>query len=349
MKYNYLELEKVQKLVSLQKEIYQPGPFWKSAAKEIVNAVEEHGIENFRRLGVALGFFVPTYGVPANSFSVEAKAAISDFLAETGTAKQILAMEEFLSGYFHALSDYRVFIGSDDKKIPPRLDDFSESDYGNPIERFCFDDKFYSRSSLNYLLGICFLKKHIDGSANIKTVLEIGGGFGSLGEIFKSAGGMKYINVDIPPTSFIAHAYLSKIYPADDIEPYLQDRDTELDISGLKSCSVFNSWDIELLCGEIDLFVNFISFQEMEPDIVKNYLQHVERLKPKYVLLRNMREGKQLKVSPEGLGVETPILTNDYISMVEVNYALVATSIFPFGYKTVDGFHSELLLFRRKG
>ena len=33
--------------------------------------------------------------------------------------------------------------------------------------------------------------------------------------------------------------------------------------------------------------------------------------------------------------------------LMEGNYSLIATNVFPFGYKTVDGFHSELLLFRR--
>ena len=54
-------------------------------------------------------------------------------------------------------------------------------------------------------------------------------------------------------------------------------------------------WQIEKLKGKIDLFVNFISFQEMEPEVVKNYLLKVINLKPKYILLRNLREGKQIK------------------------------------------------------
>ena len=54
------------------------------------------------------------------------------------------------------------------------------------------------------------------------------------------------------------------------------------------------NWKIEDLRGSIDLFVNFISFQEMEPHIVSNYILHVQRLSPKWVLLRNLREGKQL-------------------------------------------------------
>lgn len=119
-------------------------------------------------------------------------------------------------------------------------------------------------------------------------------------------------------------------------------------IDELSSCSVFNSWDIERLVGTIDLFVNFISFQEMEPHIVNNYLNHIKRLNAKWILLRNMREGKQIKKTHDGVGVEIPIKKDDYLRMIEDKYSLVATSVFPFGYKTVDGFYSELLLFKRK-
>ena len=51
---------------------------------------------------------------------------------------------------------------------------------------------------------------------------------------------------------------------------------------------------MEDLEGDIDLFVNFISFQEMEPDIVINYVKR-SQVYPKYILLRNLREGKQKK------------------------------------------------------
>jgi len=84
----------------------------------------------------------------------------------------------------------------------------------------------------------------------------------------------------------------------------------------------------------------------MEPNIVENYLNHVRRLHPKFILLRNIREGKQVKKLPDDVGVETPILKDDYINMIKDTHTLIASSVIPYGYKTVDGFHSELLLFQ---
>jgi hypothetical protein len=122
----------------------------------------------------------------------------------------------------------------------------------------------------------------------------------------------------------------------------------ELLIEELPPASVLCAWQIEIVRGRVDLFVNFISFQEMEPPIVQNYLAHVSRLNARWVLLRNLREGKQKRGHPDHwVGVETPILGDDYLDMLP-EYELVERNVHPFGYRTVDGFHSELLLLRRK-
>ena len=58
-----------------------------------------------------------------------------------------------------------------------------------------------------------------------------------------------------------------------------------------------------------------------------------------------MREGKQLKRDGHA-GVEVPITSDDYLTMLP-NYRLVERNVHPFGFETVDGFHSELQLFKR--
>jgi hypothetical protein len=96
------------------------------------------------------------------------------------------------------------------------------------------------------------------------------------------------------------------------------------------------------------MFVNFISFQEMEPDVVRHYLNHVSHLNARYMLMRNLREGKQKATSESPIGVEEPIRGTDYDGFLR-HYGLIATNTEPFGFKTVDGFHSELRLYERMG
>ena len=248
-----------------------------------------------------------------------------------------------------ALADYRVLQAADDPSRLPHLHTFSESKVGEPVERFEFDGRYFSRSSLNYLLGLALLKKHLNGDMP-RTVLEIGGGFGTLGEVLSSAGidNMRYIDIDIPPTSFVAQHYLSEVLGKHCVATFAQTSAmNSIEINALPQAAVLCSWQIEKLQGQVDLFVNFISFQEMEPHIVRNYLGHVIRLGARWVLLRNMREGKNLRRGG-WVGVETPILGDDYLAMLP-GYELVDRNVLPFGYQTVDGFHSELLLLRKKG
>lgn len=334
-----------------QNALYRPSVFWSEASLELVKEFEAYGIENFRQLTSSLLFFVPTYGLPGNALTAEIVQQLETALEQVeAPRKQQDIVRQFTSGYATALADYRVFMAANDPQgLTEDMVDlcpFSESQVGNPTEQFEFDGHFYSRSALNYLLGLSFLQRHVP-LQTINRVLEIGGGFGTLGEIvLKTFDNTQYIDVDIPPTSMASEFYLQQVFGADNVSTYQDTVDFDaIPIHTLKQASVLNSWQIEQLTGEIDLFVNFISFQEMEPEIVQNYLEHVKRLNAKWLLLRNMREGKQLR-SQHRFGVETPILTEDYIRMVG-GYELVDSNVMPFGYKTVDHFHSEILLFKR--
>lgn len=348
---NYQELLLANEELAIQSKLYQPSSFWEKASIELTNDIIKYGIENFRQIDRSLFFFVPTHGSPGNSFTKELSDELTAWLLNTpkSTLKNRLALDNFLSGKLAALSDYRVFLAADKPDKLPYLHKFSESNFGNPVEQFEFENKKYSRSSLNYLLGLALLKKHL-GDEVPKTILEIGGGFGTLGEIFYHAGihNHCYIDIDIPPISYVAEKYLKQIYGRENVATYSQTRaDTIISIDKLPPASVFCSWQIENLQGCIDLFVNFISFQEMEPNIVENYFTHVQRLNPKWILLRNLKEGKQIKKSDDDVGVEKPVLSEDYLRMIP-NYELIERNTFPFGYRTVDNFNSEILLFRKK-
>jgi putative sugar O-methyltransferase len=347
----YPELQRAFSLLSSQSDLYKPTSFWDEASKRIAAEIEHRGIEDFRRLPLPLSYFVPTYGPPTLGINQEQAQWLSArFLDyQPSSQKAQLALDAYLSGYLNALADYRVLVAANPDPDDFGLTEFSESGVGNPIEQFSFEGKTYSRSSLNYLLGLSLLKRHVDLS-QIKTVLEIGGGFGTLGEILGKAPRkhVKYIDVDIPPTQFVAEYYLKKVFGSHRVRSYQHFEGKEnIEIKSLPDFTVVCSWQLEKIVGELDLFVNFISFQEMEPEVVANYLSQIKRLNVKWVLLRNMREGKQ-KVSADQAGVKTPVTGDDYLQMLE-GYTTITRAAQPFGYETVDGFHSELLLLSRCG
>ena len=335
------------------KKIYHPSHFWEYGSQKITADLAMHGIGNFRNFKSSLSYFVPTYKFNGTATDIKKYTVMREKLSNIlgHDKKAILSLDEMLTGYSQALADYRVYLASE-RSVPPYTDCFSESKIGNPLEQFEFSERQFSRSALNYLLGLNFLKSCVS-ELNIKTVIEIGGGFGTLGEILLSdtRNDIFYINIDIPPTIIFSTYYLESILGENNVANYLtiqEQKSHNLDAlrRSLKA-AVIAPWQIEQLEGEADLFVNFISFQEMEPDIVTNYLSYIDRLKTKYILLRNLREGKQVAKDGNSIGVKKPIFAEDYDGFL-LNYKLVCNSVFPYGYKTVDGFNSELRLYQRK-
>jgi putative sugar O-methyltransferase len=337
-------LEILTKILKKKKDVYQPSIFWKKQHKKFYRLFLEKKLGNFRNDKLANNFFVPLYHLKREWGS---KTILKLIKKKKISNRLSIEINKLLSGYYHAEKDYKIFSLSDIKK-KPYLHKFSESKFGNPAEHFYFDKKYFSRSALNYLKGLTFLKIHTKNFIP-KIILEIGGGYGTLGEIFKFSGikNFKYINIDLPPISNLSEIYLERIYKKENISEIDLKLNKNIYIKNLKKITCLNSWQIEQLKGEIDLFVNFISFQEMEPDLVKNYLSKVCNLKPRYILMRNLREGKQ-KFTKNSIGVKKPVRSSNYINYLKKNYILVNKNTVDFGYLTYDNFHSELLLFKKK-
>jgi len=330
-----------------QDDIYQPTSFWAEASKPIVADLQTHGFERFRSLPSALAYFVPTYGPPGNTLTAEEVQNLEDKFLESNQrrSKKHSTLMHLLDGEMWALGDYRVAKAGDRQHEPPGLTSVSESKVGHPAEHFCFEDRWFSRSFLNYLHGLVFLKQNVD-SGKVRRVIEIGGGFGTLGEILHQVGDCAYVDVDIPPTAAVASYYLAN-QPGARVNSYSETRSLKtIPFPETGTQMVICPWQLPRLEGRADLLVNFISFQEMEPHVVQNYLDHAIRLGCRYVLLRNLREGKGMKTDQRAVGVKTPLLGQDYDRFLP-GYRLLGTNVFPFGYRTIDGFHSELRLYAR--
>lgn len=294
---------------------FQPTAFWKSIFPQIVNDLETFGFENFRCLGHARHYW--------NDERNEERAR----------------------------EDYEIFINTDNPSKAPYLQNFSESLIGNPLGAFQFDGRIYTSTSLNYLRALVFLKKSVDTSL-IHRVMEIGGGYGSLGEILLKVQPQDffYVNIDIPPLAAVSTYYLQSIFGKESILDYSQSVHMDsIDIEKIRKNyrgAVLCPWQLPKVKGNFDLAVNFISFQEMEPEIVKNYAEYIDSLTTHYVLLRNSRYGKPL--SEEGqLGVMQSTTREHYLEFFSP-FQLLALNSNLFGYRTIYGFESEVMIFQRK-
>lgn len=342
-------LEQMRADMAGQPSLFQPTSFWQAASARIAAELETGGFENFRRLPAPRDFFVPSHGPPGNMLSLaqvdELEASI--LRQVPAGSKTHLTLRQAINGDAWALSDYRVFLAGDRPEVAPDLSRVSESTVGNPPDGLIIDGRRFSRSMLNYLHGLVFLKQQL-GDAGIRTILEIGGGYGTLGEILQQTGeAFSYVDVDIPPTSAVAYYYLSQ-QPGVELVDYEDTRgEGAIPVPAPGRQMVICPWQLPRLTGTVDLLWNFISFQEMEPAVVRFYLEQGERLGARYVLLRNLREGKQHRSAANPFGVEQPIRGEDYDTFLPA-YRLLAANVHPFGYRTIDGFHSELRLYVRR-
>jgi hypothetical protein len=124
-----------------------------------------------------------------------------------------------------------------------------------------------------------------------------------------------YIDVDIPPLVSIAHWYLDEISNGRAVigpeDPHLPRVDGARGRPGWSAC--LPSWRLpDLKPGTFDVFINCFSFQEMEPDTVRQYAGIVAEIAPQYVVSLNSRKGKPIASETRKVGVQQPT-TSDMI------------------------------------
>ncbi len=339
-------------------DIYKPTSFWNKLIQKNFDAIKKGKIRYFRNKSSGFVGFVPFHSEirRAKLKKRELTKILSLISSYKTKEKQKRKMSNMildtLNGYERAKNSYKILL-TDTKK--PLFYNFNESKVGNPTEQFNFDGKLFSASSLNYLTGLLFLKKYIPHFDN-KIFLEIGGGFGTVGEILNNlkTKNFKYINLDLPPLNMISEFYLKKSCNKKVSTHFDFRKEKHINISKLNNFCCLPNFDIERLKGKIDIFVNFISFQEMEYNVVNNYLEKIFKLKPNYILLRNLREGKNTNINTNKYKhkflffVNKPLKKSNYISILKKNYKMLGSNVEPYGFKTWDNYNSEILLFKRK-
>ena len=291
------DMEKAEK-------IYQPTQFWENASKKILSELTtDDDFTNFRNLPFCKSMFATTY---QHYYYRKNKKIIDTVLKLPFSRNLFSSIKDYLTGFEQAKQDYRLYLATSSKGDPD-LGSVSESEIGNPEEYFVFDGKRYNNGFLNYLRGINFLKNCVDASF-VTSIMEIGGGFGTLGEIYlKTSPQLFYLNIDIPPVAAVSSYYLSMLFGKDQVFTYDLSREMDcIDIEEISSkyrCAVICPWQLEKVIGRFDLFVNFISFQEMEPKVVKNYVSILQNNIDKYVMIRNSKYGKKIAKNERDIGV----------------------------------------------
>lgn len=291
--------------------IYRPTNFWTPGLRDILADLDARGLEVFKAWPTAGYWFYPSYNrpLPLRTFDKTLKHAVK---ANPGLTR--LSWLRSVNGFHEAMRDFDAAqLAWDQSRWPFDLEGFGESAVGQPVRHHTLTESStvrWGKPYLNYLLCLAALSQHVDGPP--RHFLEIGGGFGVLGEILMQRDQhARYVNVDIPPLLTVASYYLATLFGDRVLLP------DALDVAGpgpldLPASACLPNWRLPDVPGPFDVFVNSFSFQEMEPHVVDHYVGVVTDIGVTYVVSLNSRDGKRRATAGTEGGVLDPV-TSDLI------------------------------------
>jgi len=192
------------------------------------------------------------------------------------------------------------------------LEELSVSLVGKPEEVFTKDGRNYTTSSLYYYLRYAYCCRFTCFDNN-PLIVELGSGCGKQVEVIKKLHpGVRFLLFDIPPQLFVCEQFLKAVFP-DQVVSYRETRERaqlgELKPGGIHILPNWKFPDIQSI--SVDLFWNAASFQEMEPNVVENYLRFV-RVAAKEVFLQEKMAGKEVARRHDEVGVKQPTTLKEY-------------------------------------
>jgi putative sugar O-methyltransferase len=299
-------------------DIYKPTNYWSVYEKRFLPELQTLGLHDFRRRKNSI---LSSFGATdlANSFS-----QIDLFKSRIFTnriTRKIPFWLKFLSFQNHLLDkilpiekllSYEYVRMHGEKAGAKAIDEFEASLIGNPEDIITIGEKVYTMSILYYYLRYVYCCNHIDFD-NIKIIVELGSGSGKQIEVIKKLHpGISFLLFDIPPQLYVCEQYLKSVFP-DSLVSYKDTRNMD-SIPEVKKGEIFilGNWKFPILEKvDIDLFWNAASFQEMEPDVVANYLSYINK-QANAVFLQEAMGGKGVARKKGNHGVLKQSKLEDY-------------------------------------
>ena len=143
---------------------------------------------------------------------------------------------------------------------------------------------------------------------DVMSIIEIGPGFGlsSLAHMTLNPGLKLIVNVDIVPVLYLSTQFLKSVDGVEVIDyRALRGRDHIIPERATSAVRIYQlaPWQLSLVEGAFDFFFNAFSFQEMEPEVCRNYAAQLLRLVERGVLLHSSAGGHK----PGAGGQKTPV------------------------------------------
>jgi len=318
--------------------VYQPTNYWAVYERRFVPELEELGLKDFRRRqnSVLSSFgatdlskkwmidFINMSPIFSNRFinRVPFWFEFKSFLNSV-VDKIVRIFPSYLE--YVRKSPYKAAKLEGARVGARSLDEFEASLVGNPEDIIEIDGRYYTNKIIYYYLRYVYCSRFINFD-NVVTLVELGCGSGKQVELLKKLHPeICFFIFDIPPQLYVCEQYLSSVFP-DSVVSYEKTRSMD-SIPRIEKGKIFIFGNHKFpIIGhlDVDLFWNAASFQEMEPDVVSNYLRYVNA-QARYVYLQEKMDGKGLNTEPGKGGVLKQTVLRAYIQGLS-NFELIDMS-----------------------
>jgi len=199
--------------------------------------------------------------------------------------------------------------------------------HGNPEDLVEIDGAYWSLAHLQYCSMLADALRHVPVPDDA-VICELGAGLGRnlevLAHLFPRA---TLLLFDIPPQLYVANQYLSSVF-GERVVTY--DDGLKLTPAGaVPACArgrivMSPSWRLpDWADVPVNLFWNSASFQEMEPDVVRNYLGLVARSRAQWIYINALPGGNYWGGARSGGGgTLKPVLDRYYADALGKMYEL---------------------------
>lgn len=309
------ELVKLIEEYKKSPEIFQAGRYWKAYEDKIIREIEKTDINELRSgkhpIFATFGFGESIYYYHPNQFFYR-KLILKIIRRFFITNKQILPYSLSLLD-IREMAYHHCLLQGELANIKP-ISEIEVSTFGKPQDLFKIKGKQYTMAFLTYYIRLCYAQKHLKLEGN-EIIVELGSGSGHQVEILKKVfPNLTILCFDLPYSLYLCSEYLKKALGEESIiKPSIAINIKDTTNIEKGKVHMFGNWQFPLLKNfKFDIFWNAASFGEMEPKIVKNYLNYIlEGCQAIYLL-----QAKHGKESTKNKGVETPIRFDDYVSML---------------------------------
>ena len=335
------DLDLLQQMMDDLKEaspLYKPTNYWAYYEKQFLPELRRLGLRDLRRRrdSVLSSFGATDLAIKPQvkpkpgirGVSPVARMLTSFFdrnpFLELG---QTLVTAEAFTRYFHAHTKEKF------ERIRMDLGNVPASTCGKPDDLVEIEGLPWSRSHLQYCSMFADAARYIKFPAQ-GVLCELGPGMGRnievMAKLFEDA---TFLLFEIPPQLYVANQYLRTIFGPrvisyrEAIAMSPASGDASIPPAAKGKILVLPTWRMPAWATtKVDVFWNSASFQEMEPDVVMNYLRLVISMKPEWIYINAHPRGCLWgDGKTQDGGSRVPVTESVYVQTLKDRYDLHCT------------------------